>query len=150
MRRAAIRLLLTTALVAAAIPARAHEVHHEVAWGKAVSVRAACADGRSLADLPAEVFSPKDSANPYWKGTTDRNGWLSFVPDGPGAWRVRVVDPTGHGFSTFVKVPDASHAQDRDSGAPTALALAARPVVGVALVVAIFAALFLVRRALPR
>ena len=51
------------------------------------------------------MFSPADPATPFWKGRTDRNGWVAFVPDAPGRWRVRVVDATGHGIVATVDVP---------------------------------------------
>lgn len=143
------RLALVVALSIAA-PAFAHEVLHEVRRGNAVAVRAWFPDGESLAYVQAEVFSPRDTAIPHWKGRTDRNGWLAFVPDVPGAWRVRIVDSTGHGLDTTV---DVSASLGAEAAAPTAastipstLAFALRPVVGVAVIVAIFAALFLLQR----
>ena len=60
--------------------------------------RAYFADGEVLAYVQAEVFSPADAKIPYQKGRTDRNGWLAFVPDVPGKWRVKIIDATGHGL----------------------------------------------------
>ena len=144
------RRVALLSLLALATPALAHEVLHEVRWGKAAAVRAWFPDGESLAYAEAEVFSPRDAGIPYWKGRTDRNGWLAFVPDVPGAWRVRIVDSTGHGLDTTVDVPASPGA---DAAAPAAgpspsstLAFALRPVVGVAVIVAIFGGLFLLRR----
>jgi nickel transport protein len=143
------RLALAYAL-ALAPPALAHEVLHEVRWGKAVALRAWFPDGESLAYVQAEVFSPKDAAIPYWKGRTDRNGWLAFVPDVPGPWRIRIVDSTGHGLDTTVEVPTNLGAGVPAPGTATStassLAFILRPVVGVALVVAIFGGLALLRR----
>lgn len=160
MRPAAARLRLSAALIglggaiAAVTPARAHEVRHEVVRGKAVAVRAWYPDGKPLADLQAEVFSPKDAAAPHWTGRTDRNGWLAFVPDVPGAWRVRIVDPAGHGLGTRVEVP-ASPAADVPTPAASPAAdpppaFQGGPVVGVALIAAVFGGLFLLRRTRPR
>lgn len=143
------RLGLALALSIAA-PALAHEVLHEVRRGNAVAVRAWFPDGESLAYVQAEVFSPKDPAIPHWKGRTDRNGWLAFVPDVPGAWRVRIVDATGHGLDTTVDVPASVGADAATPAAtsmtPSTLGLALRPVVGIAAIVAIFAGLFLLQR----
>jgi nickel transport protein len=126
--------------------ARAHEVLHEVNRGRAVAVRAWVPDGESLAYAQAEVFSPADASVPYWKGRTDRNGWLAFVPDVPGPWRVRIVGSTGHGLDTRVEVaaPGANGAAaDAAPSGGAALALVLRPVVGVALIAAIFGFLYL-------
>ncbi len=142
-----IRRLAMLAALAIASSASAHEVLHEVRPGKAVALRAWFPDGESLAYVQAEVYSPKDPAIPYWKGRTDRNGWLAFVPDVPGAWRVRIVDASGHGLDTTVDVP-ASLGADAASPTPppSSLGFVLRPVVGVAVVVAVFGALYLARR----
>ncbi len=138
------RALLALALLAAALPASGHEVMHEVRRGRAVAVRAWFPGGESLAYVQAEVFSPADEKVPHWKGRTDRNGWLAFVPDVGGKWRVRIVDATGHGLDTTVDVaaPDlpGSGSSDPPAGA-TSLAL--RPVAGVAVIAAVFAFLYL-------
>jgi nickel transport protein len=142
---------LALALLAGAPGAvQAHEVLHEVQRGRAVAVRVWFPDGEPLAYVQAEVFSPADAKVPHWKGRTDRNGWLAFVPDVAGRWRVRVVDATGHGLDTEVDVAGTGAAPGAPAeGAPSALpaaVFALRPVVGVALVAAIFGTLYLVRR----
>jgi nickel transport protein len=145
-RRAAAAGALALALAAPG-GARAHEILHEVRRDGAVAVRAWFPDGESLAYVQAEVFSPADPAIPHWKGRTDRNGWLAFVPDLPGRWRVRVVDATGHGLDTVVEVaaPGAVQAGGA-AGPPSSAAFALRPAVGVALIAAIFAFLVAVAR----
>ncbi len=139
--------LVVLALVAAAGPARAHEVLHEVQRGRGVAVRAWFPGGESLAYVQAEVFSPADEKIPYWKGRTDRNGWLAFVPDVPGSWRVRIVDATGHGLDTRVDVGPAADPAAAPRGKAgrdaSTLSSALRPVAGVALIAAIFGFLYL-------
>jgi nickel transport protein len=137
-------LLPFLAAVWLALPAAAHEVTSEVARDRAVAVRALSHGGAALADVTAEVFSPASDATPFWRGRTDRSGWVAFVPDAPGRWRVRVVDATGHGIVTDVDVPAPGAAGTPPSAAPPAsmLATLARPLLGVALVAAIFGFLF--------
>ncbi len=127
-------------LPAAALP---HEVFHDVERGRAVTVRAYESDGESLSDCVWEVFSPANAAAPHQRGRTDRNGYLSFVPDVPGTWRVRVVQDAGHGLDVGVEVA-AGDLAVRPSGGPAAAGAAAfvlRPLVGIAGIVAICAAL---------
>ena len=150
MRRSTAALLAGVALLALPAAARAHEVLHEVQRGRAVAVHAWFPDGESLAYVQAEVFSPADEKIPTWKGRTDRNGWLAFVPDVPGKWRVRIIDSTGHGLDTTVEVPapgTPGSAPGRAAGAEpsgvASLAFVFRPVLGVALIAAIFGLLFL-------
>ncbi len=129
-------------------PASAHEVLHEVRRGNAVALHAWFPDGESLAYVPAEVYSPADAAVPYWKGRTDRNGWLAFVPDAAGKWRVRILDSTGHGLDTSVDVRStdlAGNAETGSSGSPSAATAVLRPVVGVLLVAGIFGFLWWLR-----
>jgi len=134
--------------------AGAHEIKHEVQRGRAIALRAFFPDGEALAYVQAEVYSPADPRIPHWKGRTDRNGWLAFVPDVAGRWRVRVVDATGHGLDTEVEVtvpgsPAAAGGGGSPSSGIAAVAFVLRPVAGVALVAAIFGALYLYRRRRP-
>jgi nickel transport protein len=138
--------LFVVALLGGGPTAFAHEILHEVERGRAVAVHAWSQDGDSLAHVQAEVFSPSNASVPHWKGLTDRNGWVAFVPDVPGTWRVRIVDSTGHGLDTRVEVAapgvNGGAAEAAPSGGTT-LALVLRPVVGVALIAAIFGFLYL-------
>jgi nickel transport protein len=130
-------VFLAAVLLAAALPTAAHEVLHEVQRGRAVAVRAWFPDGESLTYVPAEVFSPADPAIPHWKGRTDRNGWIAFVPDVEGQWRVRIVDASGHGLDTTVEVA----VPGGPTGAPSpasSLAVSLRPLLGAAAIAAIF------------
>ena len=132
------------ALLAAAPPAAAHEVLHAVErGGRAVAVHAFFSDGEPLAYCEAQVFSPADPRVPYQKGRTDRNGWVAFVPDVPGKWRVRVVEATGHGVDAEVEV-GAIAAQGAPPGAGTVFVL--RPLLGIAAIIAVFGLLFVLHR----
>jgi nickel transport protein len=135
--RAAVVLL---PLLLAPAAAGAHEVLHELVPGHAAGLRVFESDGEPLADRAYELWSPSDVRAPWQTGRTDRAGWIAFVPDVAGGWRVKVVVPGGHGLDTTVQVGGA---QAAPSGRPAAGAgFALRPLVGAAVIVAIFAALF--------
>lgn len=142
MRRPA-GLCLVAALAGLPLGSRAHETLHDIRRGNAVAVRAYFADGEVLAYTAYEIYSPSDPRIPYQKGRTDRSGWLSFVPDAPGRWRVKVIDDTGHGIDLQVEAaPDGS--TPAPGGARAAVSTAAfvlRPLVGLAVIGAVFAAL---------
>lgn len=127
--------------------AQAHETLHEIERGKAIAVRAYLVDGEALAYTAYEVYSPADAKIPTQKGRTDRGGWLAFVPDAPGKWRVKVIDETGHGLDLEVDaaVPSGPAATSSGGGAST-LAFVLRPLVGLAVIGAVFAALVLAYR----
>ncbi len=135
MIRRAARLAALAALLAP-VAALGHEVLHDVARGRAVAVRAYFADGEPLAYAPYEIWSPADAAIPYQQGRSDRGGWIAFVPDAPGRWRVRVMDDTGHGLDLQV---DAT--APAPSAAPSTAALMLRPLVGLVAIAAAFAGL---------
>lgn len=139
------RLALTLAVLLGPAAARAHEVLREVEWNRAVAVRAFFADGEALAYAPYEVYAPGDPRLPHQKGRTDRDGWLAFVPTTAGGWRVKVLAESGHGFDAVVEAGPGV-AAGRGTGRPSSAAFVLRPLVGIAAVLAVFAAVFAVYR----
>jgi nickel transport protein len=148
-----ILVLVFTALLAT--PAAAHETLHQVVRGEAVAVRVYESDGDPVALQRFEVYSPTDRRQPWVTGLTDRAGWLAFVPQGPGRWRVRVIEVTGHGLDLEVEVapPAQAMAGTAPSAAPppqTPLegraGSALGPLLGVGVIALVFTALVLARR----
>jgi nickel transport protein len=121
---------------------------HQVQRGEAIAVKAFFADGEVLAYTPYEIYSPADPEIPHQKGRTDRNGWLSFVPDTPGKWRIKVIDGTGHGLDLRVEAEGerGDVAGQSTPGALSSAAFVLRPLVGLAALGAIFAVLFFAYR----
>jgi nickel transport protein len=144
VRRGALSAIAAAALLAAPGVVLAHEVLHEVRRGNAVAVRGYFADGEPLAYRAYEVYSPADAKIPWQKGRTDRAGWLAFVPDVPGQWHVKVIDDSGHGLDLLVDAAAPADAPASGPGATAAFVL--RPVLGIAVMAAIFAALVLLYR----
>lgn len=137
-------------LLAGTPAARAHEVLHSVEYGKAVAVKVYFADGEVAAYREVQVFSPADARIPYQKGRTDRAGYVAFMPDVPGAWRVVLVDDTGHGLDVKVDVPAAGAAQpEGKSAAVSSWAFALRPIIGASAIAAIFVVLLFAYRRRP-
>jgi hypothetical protein len=139
------RVLLVLSICLMPGLASAHEVLHAVERGKAIAVKAYFADGEVLAYTEYQVFSPADPRIPYQKGRTDRAGYLAFVPDNPGKWRVKISDASGHGLD--MEVDTSGSTQAGNSASPIdSWAFVARPLLGVGAVAAIFAALFVFYR----
>ncbi len=139
-------------MLATASAASAHEVLHAVERGRAIAVKAYFSDGEALAYMNYEVYSPEDTKIPYQKGRTDRGGYLAFVPDAAGNWRVKVSDNSGHGFDIEIdsSMP-ADPAQTRESAAAiTTVAFVLRPLLGLVVIAVVFGGLFaLYRRRVP-
>ena len=63
------------------------------------------------------------------------------MPDAPGRWRVKVVDATGHGLDLEVEAaPAEANVVGAAPGSSAAFVL--RPLVGVAVIAAVFGLLF--------
>lgn len=135
------RLAVAALLALAAAPAMAHETLHEVQRGKAIAVKVYFVDGEVLAYAAYELYSPADPRIPWQKGRTDRSGWVAFVPDVPGKWRLKVIDDTGHGLDLLLDA-EAPAAATAEPGAVSGVAFVLRPLLGLVAIGAIFAALF--------
>jgi len=93
-------LLLLPALLAA------HDLTSTVTLAApAVIVRSVYGGSEPVAFAKVEVFAPDAGSTQHQAGSTDRRGVFSFVPDGPGVWRVVVDDEEGHRAESFVEVP---------------------------------------------
>ncbi len=77
-------------------PAWAHSVHYQVE-NKGVAVRVFYADDDPASYSAFEIFGPGDKTA-HQKGRTDKNGFVAFVPDRPGTWRVKVIGESEHGM----------------------------------------------------
>jgi len=150
MRALAAIPLISAAIAGLAAPsgASAHEVLHSIERNRAIAVKAYFADGEALASAQYEVFSPADPEIPTQTGRTDRSGWLAFVPDVAGKWRVKIADDHGHGHELEVEAgtPGTATAALPAGPAASSAALVLRPLVGLAAIGAVFAVLFAVYR----
>lgn len=88
------------------LAAQGHAVLHEFVDGGTVTVRLSYADAAQPLFEPYEIFAP-DTAAPFQSGRVNAVGEISFRPDRPGRWRVRVVTADGHGASITVDVDEA-------------------------------------------
>lgn len=76
--------------------AKAHSVHYQVE-NKGISVRVFYADDDPASYFSYEIFGPGDKI-PHQKGRTDRNGFVSFLPDRKGKWVIKVYGESEHGM----------------------------------------------------
>lgn len=85
-------------------PAVAHESHATYEVGTAVVVNFADHDGAAAEAWTYTVLDPEGEA--FARGMCDARGRVVFMPDRPGAWKVRVFSPDGHGATVDVIVDD--------------------------------------------
>lgn len=77
-------------------PAIAHSVHYQVE-NKGISVRVFYAEDDPASYSSYEIFGPGDKI-PHQKGRTDRDGFVSFLPDRKGKWVIKVYGESEHGM----------------------------------------------------
>jgi hypothetical protein len=101
-------LALALAALSLPLPARAHGVDQQTERrGAAYAARVRHRDGAPLAGAFYQVIRPGEPERIVREGRTGPDGWVEFLPDVPGRWRVRIVDATGHGAVVTVDVAAA-------------------------------------------
>ncbi|MBE0597331.1 MAG: hypothetical protein IH614_08680 [Desulfuromonadales bacterium] len=88
--------MLLAFLAGAPLGAHAHSTNYQVEQ-KGMAVRAFYSETDPAAYSQYELFGPGDQ-EPHQVGRTDKNGYLGFVPDRPGVWRLQVWGESSHGF----------------------------------------------------
>ncbi len=103
-------LLLSVCLFGESRDSLGHSINYHIEE-KGIAVRAFYAEKDAAAYSQYEIWGPGDREDlPHQTGRTDKNGFLSFVPDRPGMWKIRVWGESSHGFHGFtteVKVNDS-------------------------------------------
>jgi nickel transport protein len=92
MRKLIFITLLSLLTVSAAA---AHSVEYQIE-NRGISARFFFLPNDPANYSPYEVFGPGDTT-PHQKGRTDKNGIVSFLPDRPGKWTIKVIAESEHG-----------------------------------------------------
>ncbi|WP_027721985.1 hypothetical protein [Maridesulfovibrio zosterae] len=75
----------------------AHGVSYEMIENSpSITFRSGFSSGDPIAYGEVLIYSPENSEVEYQNGRTDKNGVFSFLPDGPGVWKVEVYGGLGH------------------------------------------------------
>ncbi|BCB95958.1 hypothetical protein JZK55_08800 [Dissulfurispira thermophila] len=76
--------------------AQAHSIHYQVE-NKGISARIFYSANDPASYSGYEIFGPGDKI-PHQKGRTDKNGFVSFLPDRAGTWIIKVFGESDHGY----------------------------------------------------
>jgi hypothetical protein len=68
-------------------------------------IRAAYGGSDQVPFAKVQVFSPSSPKEEFQTAVTDQRGFFSFVPAGPGSWRVAIDDEEGHRREIEVMIP---------------------------------------------
>jgi nickel transport protein len=116
--------------------ASAHTIHYAVEpKGMTVRIFYAANDPASYAEY--ELAGPGDTL-PYQTGRTDKNGCVSFLPDRPGVWQVKVLGESSHGFHGVTIDVKVDQAFGLESFSKPLVATHTRLITGLSLIVGIF------------
>lgn len=74
----------------------AHTIHYEI-QPKGISAKIFYTETDPASYSEYEIYGPGDK-EPYQIGRTSRAGFLSFLPDRPGKWKIKVLGESSHGF----------------------------------------------------
>lgn len=76
--------------------AEAHAIHYQVE-NKGISARIFYSPDDPASYSSYEIFGPGDTI-PHKKGRTDKNGFVSFLPDREGTWTIKARGESDHGL----------------------------------------------------
>lgn len=113
-----------------------HSIHYHIE-NKGISVRVFYAEDEPASYSRYEIFGPADKI-PYQKGRTDRNGFVSFLPDRKGKWVIYVQGESEHGLhGTHIEV-DVNESLFMESFKKPLVAKYTTAFVGISFLMAIF------------
>jgi nickel transport protein len=120
----------------AASEASAHTVNYEVQQaGIAIKIFYSAQDPASYAEY--EIFAPGEE-QPHQTGRTDRNGFVSFVPDRQGLWKVKVTGESAHGYHGVTVEVKVDKDMNLESFKKPLAATYTKLVTGISLIIGLF------------
>jgi nickel transport protein len=139
-------IAITLAVFLAGPKALAHSIHYEVEQ-KGISARIFYSANDPASYSECEVYGPSDN-QPYQTGRTDRAGVLSFLPDRPGIWKIKVLGESSHGFHGVTIEVRVDQGFQLESFSKPLVAQHTKVIVGVSVIFGLFGvvSLYLSRR----
>lgn len=116
--------------------AGAHAIHYQVE-NRGVSARIFYAPKDPASYSACEVFGPGDKI-PHQKGRTDKNGFVSFLPDRKGKWIIKVYGESEHGMHGAQIEVDVNENLFMESFNKPLVARYTKAFVGISFILAIF------------
>ncbi|HWR57928.1 MAG TPA: hypothetical protein VN328_03490 [Thermodesulfovibrionales bacterium] len=114
----------------------AHTVNYDVQQkGLAIKIFYSAQKPASYAEY--EIFAPGEEL-PHQTGRTDRGGFVAFVPDRQGLWKVKVTGESAHGFHGFTVEVKVDKDMNLESFKKPLAATYTKLVTGISLIIGIF------------
>lgn len=143
MKRAGILIIGIWIMAGLSSPAIAHTVNYQVE-NRGISARIFYSPDDPARYSQYEIFGPGDTM-PHQKGRTDRNGFVSFLPDRKGKWAIKVYGESEHGMHGAQVVVDVNENFLMESFRKPLVAKYTKAFVGISFLLALFGLLVLLK-----
>ena len=129
-----------------AVQAEAHSINYLVEQ-KGMAIRAYYSENDPAAYSQYELYGPGDK-EPHQIGRTDKNGYVAFVPDRPGIWKLQIWGESSHGYHGVTTEIKVDKNLGLESFSKPLVATYTKFVTGISLIIGLFGlyALWLSRR----
>jgi nickel transport protein len=138
LRVAGFVLLLPLGLFLGETDSHGHSINYHVEqMGVAVRAFYSAKDPASYSQY--EIYGPGDKEDlPHQTGRTDKNGFLSFVPDRAGTWKIKLWGESGHGYHGFTAEVKVDKELNLESFSKPLVAAHTKLITGLSLIFGIF------------
>jgi nickel transport protein len=138
LRVAGFVLLLPLGLFLGAIDSHGHSINYHVEQ-KGIAVRAFYAAKDPSSYSQYEIYGPGDREDlPHQTGRTDKNGFVSFVPDRAGTWKIKLWGESSHGYHGFTAEVKVDKELNLESFSKPLVAAHTKLITGLSLIFGIF------------
>lgn len=117
-------------------PLFGHSIHYDVQQ-KGISVKVFYEKEHPASYSEYELFGPGDK-EPHQIGRTDKNGFLSFIPDRMGSWKIKVWGESTHGFHGVTIDINVNQSLQLDSFSKPLVSTYTKLVVGISIIFGLF------------
>ena len=131
-------LLLPIGLFLGEIDSHGHSINYQV-LEKGIAVKAFYSEKDPSSYSQYEIWGPGDREDlPHQTGRTDKNGFLAFVPDRAGTWKIRLWGESSHGYHGFTTEVKVDKELNLESFSKPLLATHTKLITGLSLIFGIF------------
>jgi nickel transport protein len=138
LRVAGFALFLPLGLFLGAIDSHGHSINYHIQQ-KGIAVRAFYSAKDPSSYSQYEIYGPGDKEDlPHQTGRTDKNGFLSFVPDRAGTWKIKLWGESAHGYHGFTAEVKVDKELNLESFSKPLVAAHTKLITGLSLIFGIF------------
>jgi len=119
-----------------AVQAEAHSINYLVEQ-KGMAIRAYYSENDPAAYSQYELYGPGDK-EPHQIGRTDKNGYVAFVPDRPGIWKLQLWGESSHGYHGVTTEINVDKNLGLESFSKPLVATYTKFVTGISLIIGLF------------